>query len=137
MIEQEIRDLIKQYCESINQADVEIAEKFWLTSSKATFIHPKGHEIGWEMIKQNFYLGLMQTMFNERILIPGDITINIFGETAIVEFYWKFDAIFIDGESLHTEGRDSQIFIKDEEKKWRLTHIHYSSMPVIGEREGF
>lgn len=54
------------------------------------------------------------------------------------EFYWVFDAIF-SGENpqeIQTKGREKQV-VKKFGDEWKLVHVHYSNMPVTGEREGF
>ena len=62
--------------------------------------------------------------------------IQIFGATAVVEFYWDFEAKFKDGPQLKTSGRETQVLQKID-GNWRIVHVHYSSLPVTGERQGF
>jgi hypothetical protein len=57
---------------------------------------------------------------------------------AIVEFYWIFDAVY-SGENpapMQTRGRETQV-MKKFGNEWRMVHVHYSGMPVPGERDGF
>lgn len=136
-----IRSLIEQYVDSINGdtngTDLNLAEKIWLTSPDASFIHPRGHEIGWGQIRDYFYIQTMGEMFTARKLVPRDINVSVFTNAAYAEFYWTFDATFRqNGSALHTEGRESQMYVRDG-GEWRLVKVHYSSMPVTGEGEGF
>lgn len=79
----------------------------------------------------------MGNRFAQRRLNIYDISVKVFGETVFAEFYWNFDATFNDGVSLKTEGRETQVYVRNEESQWVLIHVHYSKMPVTGEREGF
>jgi ketosteroid isomerase-like protein len=79
----------------------------------------------------------MGDTFSERKLSVHDVSIHIFGGAAQAEFYWDFAAKFRkDGAPLATHGRETQLYQKID-GRWRLVHVHYSGMPVIGERQGF
>ncbi|MCM3186849.1 YybH family protein [Priestia megaterium] len=137
---QEIKELINKYLKSINEAeDISIAEEIWLNSPEASFIHPRGHENGWEEVKEGFYFGTMRDLLSKRHLeLVGDISIQNFGDTAVLEFYWDFNAVFRkDGDALNTKGRETQVLYKTKEHGWKIVHVHYSNMPVTGEKSGF
>ncbi|WP_321998970.1 YybH family protein [Priestia megaterium] len=139
-VENQIKDVINKYLKSINEAEnISLAEEIWSNSNEVSFIHPRGHERGWEEVKQNFYFGTMRDMLSKRKLeLTSDISIQTYGNVAIAEFYWEFNATFkTDGESLTTKGRETQVLHKTEDRGWVIVHVHYSNMPVIGEREGF
>jgi len=126
----EIRHKIALYAESIDKADTDLASKVWLNSPEASFIHPLGHEHGFEQIKQNVYRHLMGEVFSERKLTPHDIAIHVYGSSAWAEFYWDFNAKFRkDGSPITTHGRETQVYWKTHDG-WRLVHVHYSGMPV-------
>jgi len=76
--------------------------------------------------------------FTSRDLKSFDETIQIFGDMAVVEFYWIFDAVF--GREIptpmQTRGRETQVMKKFGDT-WKIVHVHYSGMPATGEREGF
>ena len=132
-----IRELIEAYAKSIDNADTTLAAQIWWNSPEASFIHPSGHEHGFEQIKQNVYVRLMGGTFSERKLSVHDVAIHVDGESAWAEFYWDFAAKFRkDGSPLTTHGRETQLYQK-EQGRWRLVHVHYSGMPVSGERQGF
>jgi len=133
----QIRLLITKYAQSVDAADTSLAAEVWLDSPEVTFIHPLGHEHGFEQIKENVYTRLMGGMFSERKLSPRDISIHVHGASAWAEFYWDFVAKRrADGSSITTHGRETQVYWKDQ-GRWRLVHVHYSGMPVTQTGKGF
>jgi len=128
---------IAKYAESIDAADATLASQIWWDSPEVSFIHPLGHEHGFDQIKQNVYQRLMGETFSERKLTPHDITIHVYGDIAWAEFYWDFNAKFRkDGKSITTHGRETQIYRKLP-SGWRLVHVHYSPMPASQPGQGF
>jgi len=131
---QQIERLIAKYTRSVDAADTTLAAQVWSQAPDVSFIHPLGHEHGFTEVKQNLYLRIMGDNFSERKLSTKDIRIHVYGEAAWAEFYWDFVAkLKKDGTSLNTKGRETQIYRK-EPGGWRLVHVHYSAMPVLGER---
>ena len=127
--EVQIRHRVEDYARSIDNADTELASKVWLNSPDVSFIHPLGHEHGFEQIKQNVYERLMGETFSERRLSPRDVSVHVYGDSAWVEFYWDFNAKFKkDGSPITTHGRETQVYWKTQDG-WRLVHVHYSGMP--------
>jgi ketosteroid isomerase-like protein len=133
--ESEIKQLIEDYKVSINKADTLLGARVWADVPEVSFIHPRGHEKGWKGVKDNFY-GMFRTMFKTRDLKSNNETINIYNDVAWVEFYWVYDASFADGKVMQTKGRETQI-LKRIGNQWRIVHVHYSGMPMTGERQGF
>jgi ketosteroid isomerase-like protein len=133
--EHELQGLIRRYAASIDQADTDLGATIWLTTDDASFIHPRGHERGWESIKRNFYAGTMGR-FSERKLHVGAVALHVLGDMAWAEFDWTFEARFADGSPHTTRGRESQVFTRLNDG-WKLVHLHYSGPAVTGEREGF
>jgi len=132
----QIQEIVKQYAQSVNELDLTKAKSLWLDATGVSFIHPRGHENGLEQIIHSFYQKTMGR-FSKRELTPYDVNVTIIGDTALVVFYWKFNAIFAnDNSPLQTEGRETQVMTRTSEG-WKLLHIHYSGLPVNGEREGF
>jgi ketosteroid isomerase-like protein len=108
-----------------------------LNSPDVTFIHPLGHEHGFDQIKQNVYTHLMGDTFSERKLSVHDVSVHVHGDSARAEFYWDFVAKFRkDGFPLTTHGRETQLYQKIQ-GRWRLVHVHYSGMPVTEQNKGF
>ena len=130
-----IRSLISSYAKSIDAADTGLASTVW-ANTDISFIHPRGHERGWDAIKA-FYEQTMGQTFSERKLTVKDVVIHVDGATAWAEFYWDFAAkLRTDGSPVATHGRETQVYRKVN-GSWRLVHVHYSGMPVTDERQGF
>lgn len=133
----EIKELLENYKTSINLADTTLAKSFWQTDDRVSFIHPKGHEKGWEGVKEGIY-EMFGSRFSQRDLKSMKESITIYDDMAVLEFYWVFDASF-SGENpapMQSRGRETQVLQKID-NSWRLVHVHYSGMPATGEREGF
>src|SRR5437016_11820007 len=132
-----IHGLIEKYAKSVDAADTALAAEVWLDSPDVSFIHPLGHEHGFEQIKQNVYTRLMGETFSERKLSFHDVSVHVYGDAARAEFYWDFAAKFRkEGAPLATHGRETQLYQKLD-GRWRLVHVHYSGMPVSADRQGF
>jgi ketosteroid isomerase-like protein len=135
--EEAIRGLIAKYAKSVDDADTALASEVWATTPDVSFIHPRGHERGWEQVKRNVYENLMGARFSERNLRTRDVAVHVFGDAAWAEFYWDFTAkLKSDGSTLKTQGRETQVYRKSG-GRWVLVHVHYSGTPVTGERTGF
>jgi ketosteroid isomerase-like protein len=134
---EEISRLIVKYAQAVGAADTKLASEVWADSSDVSFIHPLGHEHGWEAVKTNVFEKLMGETFSERRLKVKDLHVHVYGDAAWAEFYWDFAAKFRkDGTAIETHGRETQIYRKMG-GRWRLVHVHYSGMPVAPGREGF
>ena len=132
-----IRSLIATYARSIDAADAVLASTVWASTPEVSFIHPRGHEHGWPAIRTNVYEQMMGQTFTERKLSVKDIVVSCYGDAAWAEFYWDFAAkLRTDGSAVATHGRETQVYRKID-GAWRLVHVHYSGMPVTGERQGF
>ena len=132
-----IRRLVTTYAQSVDAADVQLAGTVWANTSDVSFIHPLGHEHGWEAVKTNVYAKLMGETFSERKLNVKDLVVHAYADTAWVEFYWDFEARFRgNGQPLTTHGRETQVYRKMK-GRWQLVHVHYSGMPGTEERRGF
>jgi len=125
-----IRAVVDKYVQSIDDADTTLAREVWADSDGISFIHPLGHERGWIEIKSNLYEKIMRDLLSSRKLNVQDVTVKLFGDAAVVEFYWVFDAKWRkDGSALRTQGRETQVLRKGARGKWELVHVHYSGMP--------
>jgi len=127
---EQIRSLIRNYERSISAADTALAAQIWSTTPDVTFIHPMGHEHGWDEIRRNVYEKLMGGLFSERKLTASDISIHVYSDAAWAEFNWVFVAKQrSDGAPVRTEGRETQIYRRTD-RGWRIVHIHYSGPAV-------
>jgi len=134
----EILALVQLYTQSIDDANPDEGAKVWLTTPDASFVHPLGEESGWDQIAADVYHKLMGQTFSKRNLrVAGEPSIRIFGNAAVAEFHWDFVATLRNnGNEVHTQGRESQFYVKLPDKGWRLVHVHYSgpamTMPSKG-----
>lgn len=134
--EDDIKKVLDDYAMILESLDMELAEKVWATQDDISFIQPRGHQKGWQQIRDNFYLGAMNN-FSARELIFKEINIRVLStDTAWADLYWDFEATFKDGTDVQTAGRETMV-LKRETNGWKIVHVHYSGMPVTGEREGF
>jgi len=125
----EITDLIHKYAKSVDDANTTLASQVWWDSPEVSFIHPLGYEHGFEQIKKNVYQHLMGDLFSERNLKPRDISVHLYRDSAVAEFYWDFAAkMRKDGSPIATHGRETQVYER-KDGRWRLVHVHYSGMP--------
>lgn len=126
--EQELTRMVEAYRASIIHADdIRWAEKVWLPGPGVSFIHPRGHERGWEAIKNNFYRKTMSETFSRRELrLRGAPVIRVYGDAAVVEFDWEFNAARRkDGALRQSSGRESQVYARSPQG-WKLVQVHYS-----------
>ncbi len=134
---EKIQGIIKKYEKAVDDADTKLASEIWSQTGDVSFIHPRGHEHGWEEIKKNVYEKAMRDLFSERKLTTSKVLIHVYKDAAWAEFDWVFVAKFrSDGSPLRTEGRESQVYRKTD-RGWVLVHVHYSGMPVRAKGEGF
>ena len=132
-----IKKVIDQYADSITNYDLKEAERIWQTDDRTTFIHPRGNEYGWKAIRDHFYGTTMHEHFSKRHLYVRDISIQVYGDSAVAVFYWDFPAVFrTDGAEVTTHGRETQVYERTKDG-WKIVHVHYSQMPITGEKQGF
>lgn len=136
---QALNALLVRYAHSINAADTVEAATVWRTSPDVSFIEPRGTEMGWQQVKNNFYAQVMGQTFTKRQLHihPESIALHVYQGTAWAQFEWDFAATFRDsGKPVVTKGRETQILQKTAQG-WRIVHVHYSGLPVTGAGQGF
>ena len=134
--EAQLQLLLRQYAEAVNNLDLELAKEIWSQEKDISFIHPRGHQRGWQEIKTAFYQETMG-QFSKRQLTLRDISIRILGkDTAWSDFYWDFEAVFPDGKELASTGRETQVW-KKEADGWKIVHVHYSGPAIQRAGEGF
>lgn len=132
-----IKKVIDQYADSITNYDLKEAERIWQTDDRTTFIHPRGNEYGWKAIRDHLYGTTMHEHFSKRHLYVRDISIQVYGDSAVAVFYWDFPAVFrTDGTEVTTHGRETQVYERTKDG-WKIVHVHYSQMPITGEKQGF
>jgi ketosteroid isomerase-like protein len=126
------------YMQAVDAADPRLAATVFLTSPDVSFINPLGHERGWDQIADEVFVKLMGQTFSKRHLTPStEPVIHVYGDAAVAEFDWDFVATLrSNGGSVHTTGRESQVYVHFPDKGWRLVHVHYSGPPVAPPSNG-
>ncbi len=132
----EIAALLERYATAVNELDLELAEDIWSQAPGVSFIQPRGHQRGWEDIRQNFYEGAMGGLPTRHLTIGDFEVYQLTDDTAWSEFYWTFEATLPNGTPINSAGRETQIY-KRENRVWQIHHVHYSGMPTQEEGEGF
>lgn len=125
-----IRQIIEEYARGVELADITLAANIWSQKENVSFIHPRGHERGWDAVRDNFYIKTMQELFSERKLIVHNVIVSTCKDFAWSEFYWNFSAKRrSDGALVERKGRETQIY-RRENTVWRIVHVHYSGVPT-------
>jgi len=127
--EEQIRGILQKYATSIDNADVALASEIWSHDSGVTFIYPLGTALGFQQIADEVYIGAMRTMFSKRELILHQPVIHVYTDAAWSEMTWTFRATKKDGSAITTEGRETQVYHK-EQGVWRIVLVHYSGPPI-------
>jgi ketosteroid isomerase-like protein len=126
---EQIRGILQKYAISVDNADVALPSEIWSHDPGVSFIHPLGTEHGFKQIADDVYLGIMGNMFSKRELVLHDPVIHIYGDAAWSEMTWTFHATKKDGSAIKTEGRETQVYHK-ENGTWRIVLVHYSGPPA-------
>jgi len=135
-IKAEIQQVLDNYVVAVDTLDMSVAKSIWSMREDVSFIQPRGHQKGWEDIRDSFY-GKAMGSFSVRKLMLRDVNIRVLSDdTAWADFYWDFEATFKDGTPAETTGRETQVFSKEADG-WKIVHIHYSGPATQREREGF
>ena len=121
-----IEAVVDAYIRTINDGDTDLARQIWANEGLVTFIGPQGHFKGVDEICERIVMSFKNN-FIKRDLKKEDLTIIVEGNSAWAEFTWQFDAVRSDGRDHNARGRETQIFRKVR-GKWKLVHIHYSSI---------
>jgi ketosteroid isomerase-like protein len=125
-----IEKQIQKYAAAADAADPKLAGEVWSNTDDISFIHPQGHEHGWEQVK-TFYVEKVGAPFSQRKLTVHDVKVHLMGNTAWAEFYWHFTATLkSNGGIVNADGRETQIYRKAAGQKWELVHVHYSGPPI-------
>jgi ketosteroid isomerase-like protein len=135
----EVRRLVDIYVQSIIGADLKLGATVWSPTSDVSFIEPRGNEQGWDQIADVFYTKTMGGMFTKRTLkVVGDVNIQVYGSAAVGTFDWDFVAVLrSNGQTIHTTGRETQVYANLPDKGWKLVHVHYSGPPMGGPSQEF
>ncbi len=127
-VKEEVRARLNDYLTMVSDLDMNIAEGLWAKDDAGiSIIAPRGQYFGYESIKNDFFLRAF-SHFKSRKLSSLSEVINVYGTSANVQLYWKFETETKEGEKAIGRGRETLIFEKMK-GEWRLVHVHYSVMP--------
>ena len=129
--EEQIQQLLADYAKSVDTLDLDLAERIWSHAPETSFIHPRGTELGFTQVRNNFYKLTMAT-FSQRELLLENPAVHVSGDSAWSQMTWTFHAtVKGSGQKITTTGRETQIYHK-EHGTWRIVHVHYSGPPITG-----
>lgn len=127
-VKEQVRARLNDYLTMVSDLDMNIAEGLWDKNNDGiSIIAPRGQYFGYESIKNDFFLRAF-SHFKSRKLSSLSEVINVYGNSANVQLYWKFETETMEGEKSVGRGRETLIFEKIS-GTWRLVHVHYSVMP--------
>lgn len=132
-----VLEMVRKYTQSVNEGDIRPAliDQLWEHTPEVSNINIRGHQKGFEDIKNNFYEPIFLVLKDRNLRVVDDEhkpAIYIFDNTAVVEFYWKLNATLKEGnKAVNLAGRETHVYRK-ECGAWKLVHLHYSGMPVSG-----
>lgn len=127
--ERAIREQVGNYTRALDTGDVGLASRVWWDTKDVSAITPMGHSHGWDEVKGLYRF--FNDNFTDRHLQARDIAVHLMGDTAWVEYNWRFDARSkANGMAIHSEGRESEVFRRID-GNWRIVHVHYSG-PATG-----
>jgi len=130
----DLQRLIEKYLDSIKTADTKLAAEVWSESPDLVAVTPLGRFQGWESVKENVYVNLLQKTFSERNLQTTNGQVRAAGNVGWSVFDWTFTAKLANGQPFTSKGWESHVYQKTD-KGWRIAHLHYSGMapaaPVV------
>lgn len=132
-----VLDIVRKYTQSVNIGDKQpkLIDDLWEQSQDVSIINIRGHQKGFNDIKNNFYAPIFKVLKDRNLQIvtnEREPTIYIFDNTAVAEFYWELNAVTIDGnDPVNMLGRETHVMRKVK-GEWKLIHVHYSGMQMEG-----
>jgi ketosteroid isomerase-like protein len=124
----QIQQLLDTYFQSVKAADVTLASTIWLQSPDIVVVTPLGRFQGWDAVQKDLYVNFLQKAFLERDLKPGNVHIQVNGNSAWAVFDWSFTAKLANGQPFASKGWESHVYQKTD-SGWRIAHLHYSGQP--------
>ncbi len=131
-----VEEYVDLYKKTLDDANIALAESIWQPGPKTSMVHPRGEDIGWENIRQHFYIDRMQKLYSKRHFVFHDLDIEVYRNTAIAMYIWEFcGTLRSDGTEISQKGRTSQTYRRMSQEGWKILHAHISGMPIKSERE--
>ena len=131
-----VEQFVDLYKKTLNDANTTLADSIWQPGPKTSMVHPRGEDIGWENIRQHFYIDRLQKLYTERHFEFRDLEIEVYRDTAIAMYTWDFHGkLRSDGTEIEHKGRTSQTCRRVWQGGWKILHAHISGMPIANERQ--
>ncbi|WP_294176413.1 AtzH-like domain-containing protein [uncultured Selenomonas sp.] len=131
-----VEQFVDLYKKTLNDANTALADSIWQSGPKTSMVHPRGEDVGWENIRQHFYIDRLQKLYTERHFEFRDLEIEVYRDTAIAMYTWDFHGkLRSDGTEIEHKGRTSQTYRRTSQEGWKILHAHISGMPITNERQ--
>ena len=72
-----VEEFVNLYRKTLNDANLPLAESIWQPGPKTSMVHPRGEDVGWENIRQHFYIDRLQNLYTERNFEFHDLDIEV------------------------------------------------------------
>ena len=125
--ENQIRELVSKYTQSIHTQDKESFCSLWANNEHCILISLTNEFKGIESIYQDFVINAIQAAYSDITLISDDLEIHLINDNfATVVFRYHTECTKReDGKPFGIKGMETQVHIK-ENGKWKIQHVHYS-----------
>lgn len=127
--ETDVRQQLEMYVKSVNAADDTLASEVYAQSPDIVVVTPLGRFHGWESVRDELYVKLLQETFRERDLRPSNVSLQVMGDSAWLAYDWEFAGTLADGQSTASKGWETQVYERTD-RGWRIVHLHYSVPPL-------
>ncbi|MFI3323027.1 MAG: nuclear transport factor 2 family protein [Rikenellaceae bacterium] len=118
---------VQDYFNMVSNIDEDIAKELWADNSNISIITPRTQFFGLNSIMNDFLRKTFSSLTYRKLSSYSEV-VNIYGNSANVQLYWKFDTKDAQGNTHQTKGRETLVFSKIN-GSWKLVHVHYSRMP--------
>jgi len=125
---QAVQQVYAKYLQSVNSADVALAEQIWSHSADLVVVTPFGRFQGWNSVRNDIYINFLQKGFSERKLEGTNVAVRVSGNTAWLVYDWTFTGTLSNGQTLSSKGWETHVYERVG-RNWRISHLHYSSPP--------
>jgi hypothetical protein len=125
-----VQQVFEKYLESLKTADLTIASQVWLQSPDISAVTPLARLKGWESVRDDLYVNLLQKAFTERSVRPDNLAIRVSGNAAWAVYDWTFTTKLADGTPYSSRGWESHVYQKID-GRWVIVHLHYSAPPPL------
>ena len=123
-----VRLLFERYVQSVNAADVALADQIWSPSADIVVVTPFGRFQGWDSVRESLYVNFLQNAFSERSLQPTNVAVRVAGDAAWSVFDWTFSGKTRDGQTITSKGWESHVYQRTR-TGWKIVALHYSVPP--------